>query len=142
MRIDFRAARLEDFDYCRRLYFSGRDDVTPDQESSFRERWIVSEVRLIACDGVDTGWLQSSMQDGTLFLVQLFLEPAWQGKGVGTETLKRLLGEAAQADVPMTLGVVKSNPAFRLYERLGFRVTHEDDRKFYMKCERIEGQPG
>ena len=27
------------------------------------------------------------------------------------------------------------NPAHRLYERLGFRVTHEDDRKFYMKLD-------
>jgi ribosomal protein S18 acetylase RimI-like enzyme len=29
--------------------------------------------------------------------------------------------------------VVKTNPALRLYKRLGFRVTHEDDRKFYMR---------
>jgi ribosomal protein S18 acetylase RimI-like enzyme len=28
---------------------------------------------------------------------------------------------------------VKINPALRLYERLGFRITHEDERKFYMK---------
>jgi len=31
------------------------------------------------------------------------------------------------------LNVVKVNPARRLYERLGFRITNEDDRKFYMK---------
>jgi ribosomal protein S18 acetylase RimI-like enzyme len=31
------------------------------------------------------------------------------------------------------LSVAKINPALRLYERLGFRVTHEDARKFYMK---------
>jgi len=142
MRIDFRAARLEDFDYCRRLYFAGREDVTPDQEASFLERWIVLEVRLIVCDGADAGWLQSRTQDNSLYLVQLFLEPARQGKGIGTQSLKRLAGEAAQAGMPMTLGVVKSNPAFRLYERLGFRVTHEDDRKFYMKRQCIEGQPG
>ena len=35
----------------------------------------------------------------------------------------------------VTLGVVKTNPARRLYERLGFRITHEDDRKFYMRRE-------
>jgi ribosomal protein S18 acetylase RimI-like enzyme len=28
---------------------------------------------------------------------------------------------------------VKINPALRLYERLGFRITHEDERKFYRK---------
>jgi hypothetical protein len=30
---------------------------------------------------------------------------------------------------------VKTNPALRLYERLGFHTTHDDDRKFYMKRE-------
>ena len=35
----------------------------------------------------------------------------------------------------MTLGVVKINPAKWLYDRLGFRITHEDDRKFYMRRE-------
>jgi ribosomal protein S18 acetylase RimI-like enzyme len=38
---------------------------------------------------------------------------------------------------PVTLGVVKINPALSLYERLGFRVTHQDDRKFYMRRETI-----
>jgi hypothetical protein len=33
----------------------------------------------------------------------------------------------------LTLGVVKTNPALGLYERLGFRITHEDERKFYMR---------
>jgi ribosomal protein S18 acetylase RimI-like enzyme len=35
----------------------------------------------------------------------------------------------------VTLGVVKKNPALRLYKRLGFHITHEDERKFYMKRE-------
>jgi ribosomal protein S18 acetylase RimI-like enzyme len=46
-----------------------------------------------------------------------------------------LIGEATRAGQAMTLGVVKSNPAKRLYERLGFNVTHEDERKFYMRRE-------
>jgi ribosomal protein S18 acetylase RimI-like enzyme len=49
--------------------------------------------------------------------------------------MKRLIGEATRAGQAVTLGVVKSNPAKRLYERLGFRVTHEDGRKFYMRRE-------
>lgn len=135
MRIVFRAAQPQDFAYCRGLYFAKLQEVTPDQDSSFRQRWQIVEVRIITCDGTDVGWLQSRMQGDTLFLVQLFLDTAFQGKGIGTETLKRLMGEAEQSGVPMKLGVVKSNPARRLYERLGFRITHEDDRKFYMKYE-------
>jgi ribosomal protein S18 acetylase RimI-like enzyme len=32
--------------------------------------------------------------------------------------------------------VVKTNPALRLYRRLGFSITHEDQNKFYMRRER------
>ena len=47
--------------------------------------------------------------------------------------VKGLIGEAARAGQALTLGVVKIKPALRLYERLGFRTTHEDERKFYMR---------
>jgi ribosomal protein S18 acetylase RimI-like enzyme len=35
----------------------------------------------------------------------------------------------------VTLAVMKINPALKLYERLGFRITHEDDCKLYMKAQ-------
>jgi ribosomal protein S18 acetylase RimI-like enzyme len=50
-----------------------------------------------------------------------------------TEIVKGLIEEAARASRAVTLGVVKTNPALRPYERLGFRTTHEDARKFYMR---------
>lgn len=141
MHIGFRAARIHDFAFCRKLYFAKLETVTPEQETSFRQRWEVKEVRVITFEGADVGWMQTRMQDDVLFLVQLFVETSFQDKGIGTETLKRLMSEAAQSSVPMTLGVVKSNPALRLYERLGFKITHEDDRKFYMKREPEKSQP-
>ena len=30
---------------------------------------------------------------------------------------------------------LEPNPAKRLYERLGFRISHDDERKFYMRRE-------
>jgi ribosomal protein S18 acetylase RimI-like enzyme len=48
--------------------------------------------------------------------------------------MKHVISEAAGAGRAVTLGVVKTNPALRLYERLGFQITHEDDRKFYIRC--------
>lgn len=41
----------------------------------------------------------------------------------------------------MTLGVVKTNPALRLYRRLAFAITHQDERKFYMRRERDAAGP-
>ena len=80
-----------------------------------------------------SGWVQSFVDDNALFLAQLFVDGQFQRRGIGTEVVKALIGEPAQIGLALALGVVKTNPALRLYERLGIRITHDDDRKFYMR---------
>jgi ribosomal protein S18 acetylase RimI-like enzyme len=135
-----RPARPEDFDYCARLYFEGMEKVIKElhldmdtQIAGFRQRWDVMQVRIITLDGTDIGWLQSFVEDDALFLGQLFVDRTLRGQGIGTHLVKRLIEEAARAGRAVTLGVVKASPALRLYKRLGFRITHEDERKFYMR---------
>jgi ribosomal protein S18 acetylase RimI-like enzyme len=134
-----RPARPEDFDYCARLYFEGMENIIKElnldaaaHTAGFRQSWDVTQVRIVTLDGTDIGWLQSFVKDDTLFLGQLFVDKSLRGQGIGTELVKGLIEEAARAGRSVTLGVVKTNPALRLYERLGFRTTHEDERKFYM----------
>jgi ribosomal protein S18 acetylase RimI-like enzyme len=88
---------------------------------------------MIMLEGAVVGWLQSMPSTDTVFLAQLFVTPAFRRKGHAAAVLNRLIEEASDAGLSVTLGVVKTNPALRLYERLGFRITHEDDRKFYMQ---------
>jgi ribosomal protein S18 acetylase RimI-like enzyme len=135
-----RPARPEDFDYCARLYFEAMGnlikELDPDMDAhfaGFRQQWDVAQVRIITLDGTDIGWLQSFVKDDTLFLGQLFVDSALRRQRIGTGVVKGLIEEAARAGRAVTLGVVKTNPALRLYERLGFRTTHEDERKFYMR---------
>jgi GNAT superfamily N-acetyltransferase len=142
MNVAFRPALPEDFDYCERLYFAEMERINRElkldrdlQVASFRRQWQVTQVRIIMLDDADIGWLQSTTRDGAFFLGQLFVEASRQRRGIGTAVMNRFIGEATRARQAMTLGVVKSNPAKWLYERLGFHVTHEDDRKFYMRRE-------
>jgi GNAT superfamily N-acetyltransferase len=142
MIVAFRPAGAADFDYCHRLYFAEMEHVNRElkldrdvQAASFRRQWDASQVRIITGDGADIGWLQTLTHDGSYFLGQLFVEPAHQRRGIGTEVMNRLIGEATHAGQAMTLAVVKINPAKRLYDRLGFHVVHEDERKFYMRRE-------
>lgn len=137
-----RSARAEDFDYCARLYFDGMGKVIKElkldmdaQVADFRRRWDVAQVRIITLDGTDIGWLQSFVQDDALFLSQLFVDGAWRRQGIGTAVVEGLIDEAARAGHALALGVVKINPALRLYQRLGFRITHKDERKFYMRID-------
>ena len=140
MQIAFRPASTQDFQYCKRLYFTGMKEINEElhlnmaaQAVSFREQWALTQVRIITSDSSDVGWLQSTMQDDVLFIAQLFVDGPFQRKGIGTEVMHRLIGEATLLNHALCLAVVKINPALRLYQRLGFQITHEDDRKFYMK---------
>jgi GNAT superfamily N-acetyltransferase len=140
MRIAVRLARAEDFDFCADLYFSEMDRTIRElnldlakQAANLRLRWDPQQVRIITLDGADIGWVQSMIERDALFLGQLFVTPAHQGRGIGTTIVQRLIEEAACDRRAVKLGVVKANPALRLYRRLGFRTTHEDDRKFYMR---------
>jgi GNAT superfamily N-acetyltransferase len=142
MRPHFRPAYPEDFTYCTRLYFAGMKAIINElslnvdaQFNSLRQRWDVTQVRIITLNGADVGWVQSIVDNGALFLGELFVAGPFQNRGIGTEVVNTLIEEAARAGMALTLGVVKTNPALRLYERLGFQVTHDDDRKFYMRRE-------
>jgi GNAT superfamily N-acetyltransferase len=140
MPISFRQAVNQDFDYCKRLYFGEMEWIIKElhldraaQEATFRQQWDLTQVRIRSLDGSDVGWIQTMTQDDELFVAQMFVDRPFQRRGVGTEVMKRLIGEAALINQTMRLNVVKINPAVWLYERLGFRVINEDDRKFYMK---------
>jgi ribosomal protein S18 acetylase RimI-like enzyme len=148
MIIALRQAAAEDFDYCAKLYFAAMDttiralqlDIAK-HTAGFREQWSAAETRIIVGDGADIGWLQTAVEADALFLKQLFVDAPLRRQGIGTQVMHRLIDEAARADRAMTLDVVKTNPALRLYRRLGFAVTHEDERKFYMRRQRDAAGP-
>src|SRR5215469_9804888 len=140
MRIALRPAVAQDFEYCRRLYFRGMSKIIEElhldktaQEVSFQQQWVLAQVQIITVDGSDAGWLQTTTQDDGVFIAQLFVDAPLQRRGIGTAVINRLITNAARLNHPVSLAVVKINPAVRLYKRLGFHITHEDDRKFYMK---------
>jgi ribosomal protein S18 acetylase RimI-like enzyme len=141
-RINLRAASPQDFGYCESLYFAGMMRIIQEldlemtaQVATFRQQWEVAQVRIITHDGADAGWLQTTTRGDDLFLAQIFVDGAFQRRGIGTDVMRRLIGEASREGRAVTLGVVKTNPALQLYKRLGFRVTHDDDRKFYMRLD-------
>ena len=140
MLIALRPAFADDFDYCRRLYFAEEEwlmeELNLDRAAlaaTLQQKWGPAQVRIITLDGSDVGWVQSFTQEGELFIGEIVIDGPFQRKGIGTEVINRLIGEAARLNQAVRLSVAKINPALRLYERLGFEVTHKDDRKYYMK---------
>lgn len=66
-------------------------------------------------------------------LVQIQILPEKQGGGLGSSILTKLLADADQARVSVTLSVLRANPVRRLYERLGFRIVGENDKAYDMR---------
>jgi ribosomal protein S18 acetylase RimI-like enzyme len=103
------------------------------QRGYFEEHFDPDERQIVVVDGRDAGVLQTERSEDSLFLANVEILPAFQGRGVGTGIVRDLLAEARARDLPVTLQVLKENPrARRLYERLGFVVTGETDTRHLM----------
>jgi len=142
MTITLRPATADDFPFCEATYFTEMDQIMTElgmdkarHRATFKAGWSAAQVQIIQLKGRDIGWMQTWPEPDSLYLSQLFIEAPFQNRGLGAQVITRLLRQTDAQGVPTTLSVVKSNPARRLYERHGFRLTHEDERKFYMRRE-------
>lgn len=138
--IAFRSAQPEDVAFCEALYFESMGSIIEalaldmgQQQESFANQWKLSEVRIVKVGSVEVGWLQTTQTDDAVVLGQLYLAASSRGRGIGTRVVQSVIEEAARGGKAVSLSVVKINPARRLYARLGFRVTHEDRHKLYMR---------
>lgn len=58
-------------------------------------------------------------------VLEIQIDPEFQGRGLGTAVLTDTLGQAHQTGFSVRLQVLLKNRAKALYERLGFVVTGE-----------------
>lgn len=91
--------------------------------------------QVIEQDGAPIGLLKLRRDDDAWHIIQFQLSPHMQGHGLGRRLMGRTIAEAAAANVPLRLSVLKANPARRLYERLGFAVVGEDEHELFMQRE-------
>ena len=143
MEIGFRPACAEDAIFARDLYFEtmrslierlfGWDQAR--QERSFADFFKLEEVQIITANGKDVGWFQEQVESTSVNLGSLYVTPEVQRRGIGSEVLRRRMQQAAVQGKAVTLSVMKINPALHFYERHGFRITHADEHKFYMRAE-------
>jgi ribosomal protein S18 acetylase RimI-like enzyme len=69
----------------------------------------------------DLGCVTWQWQNDDLLLIDVALLNAFRGKGIGTALLRSLQTQAHARGCTMTLHVEQTNPAQRLYRRLGFQ---------------------
>ena len=92
------------------------------------DRW-----KIITVDGRDAGLLDREHKSDGFFLRVIEILPQLQGRGIGSAVIRDLQAEAEAAGMPLELQVLKVNPAYRLYERLGFAMTGATQTHFLMR---------
>jgi GNAT superfamily N-acetyltransferase len=136
--VTLRPVRPEDRELLFAVYASTRADEmaivpwTDSQKAAFLaqqfhaqttywdEQYPQAERSVVEIDGVPAGRLYVERWPKEIRLIEIALLPDFRKKGVGTDLLKRLFGEATERGVPLTIHVEIFNPARALYERLGF----------------------
>ena len=103
------------------------------QKARFADYFPAAERKIIVVDGVDVGTLVIERRPGAVFVANIEIVSAFQGRGIGARILTDIISRAQDDGMSIELQVLKVNPARRLYERLGFQVAGETETHYLMQ---------
>jgi ribosomal protein S18 acetylase RimI-like enzyme len=103
------------------------------QRQSYRQEFPDAEYHVILHDGVSAGRLIVDRADERILVIDIALLPEHRRIGIGSALICDLKAEAQETGRPLRLEVENFNPAYRLYERLGFEKV--DEAGFYWRME-------
>jgi ribosomal protein S18 acetylase RimI-like enzyme len=142
--LTFRPATDDDYEYLSRLNEAtmrtyAEQTYGPWDETIvrriFAERWRPASTRIVVIDGQDAGMLEVLSGEAGVQLANIRVAPEYQGRGIGSRLVAQVLRDAHARGLPVTLRVLKVNPARRLYERLGFVLVGEDEQHYKMAAQ-------
>jgi ribosomal protein S18 acetylase RimI-like enzyme len=100
------------------------------QEQLFQQDFKPKQSEIIVVAGVDVGFVRVVKGSATMFVGGIYVCASARRRGIGTAILRDLIATSTKQSKPLTLQVLKVNPARRLYERLGFVTTSETSSHF------------
>jgi ribosomal protein S18 acetylase RimI-like enzyme len=96
------------------------------QRQRFDQAQDLANIQIIQVNRRDVGLLHLERHARDIFLANIQIDPAFQGRGLGTAVIQRLMDDARRSRLPIRLQVLKVNQAARrLYQTLGFTATDE-----------------
>ena len=104
------------------------------QRELHNRRFAAQDVCIIQFREVDVGFLAISHTSDTFKVNQLFIRPEYQGKGIGSACMTRIIDNANLEQRSVMLQVLKVNTrGIALYQRLGFTIVGQDSIYFQME---------
>ncbi|MBC7711368.1 MAG: GNAT family N-acetyltransferase [Rhizobacter sp.] len=104
------------------------------QHAHYESQYPDAHFLIIERDGARVGRVYVEQGASALLLMEITLTPEQRGRGVGHAVTTALLLHARANALPMHLHVEPSNPAKRLYDRLGFRDVETQGFYTFMVC--------
>ncbi|HEX6978762.1 MAG TPA: GNAT family N-acetyltransferase [Alphaproteobacteria bacterium] len=140
LSVTLRPATTADLDFVWRVYAEGigpylsayQSWKTVEQKPRFARIYDPRHSAIVLCEGADAGFLTTVGYENTIVLQQFFIAEEFRSQGLGSTLLGRLREEWDEMAQPVSLAVLKNNPAQRLYRRFGFSVYWQNDSRLFM----------
>jgi len=100
------------------------------QHEHYARHYPEAERSLILAKGEVAGRLYVGHWQREIRIVDIALLPPFRGAGIGSRLLQALQERARTDGKPLSIHVEKTNPALRLYQRLGFK--QREDKGVYL----------
>ena len=148
--ITLRAATDADWDFLRAVFAGTRSDELAAlawdlkmgqafiemqfrvQAQNYKATYPSAQNNIILSDGAPVGRMLVDRTEQAIKLVDIAILRDHCGAGIGSKLIQSLLDEAARDGKEVQLSVFKTNPAARLYQRLGFSTVADDGVYFEM----------
>jgi ribosomal protein S18 acetylase RimI-like enzyme len=92
------------------------------QAFHYRTHFPDAHDHIVELEGRAVGRLYVARSEREIRVLDIALLPQFRGRGIGSALLRDLLADGAESGRTVSLHVEPSNPALRLYERLGFEL--------------------
>ena len=104
------------------------------QDAHFEEKWERAGFEVVEVRGRRVGAIWTIDDGDYLWLREVFLLPAHQGRGIGSQLVRQELANARRLRKPLRLRVLRENRARALFERLGLSVCGETETHHWMEA--------
>ena len=149
-RIALRPAVMpNDEAFLQELYASTRDDLGEavsdvvnlrelllmqynGQKATYSAEFPNAVDEIVLLDGKPVGRLMRDYRQDSIHGVDIAILRSDRNQGVGTGVLMAIFDECFDRGLPFTISVLKTNPAIRLYDRLGFIIDGDNGTHFSM----------
>lgn len=145
-KISLRPASNQDLDFliklrllCMHEHFQRLGISYSKEQHLERINYRFDSAKIIVKNRQRVGMVKFFRDRDQWIIIQLQIAPEYQGQGIGSYLVNEIIEKAALERMPVSLSVLKKNPALVLYKRLGFEITDEFENDLSMTWKKDQG---